>query len=163
STRTSIAIRRSCATPTSPSSSGAGGAPSPLISIATGSSRRSRALGPTPSGRGGAFSPRLPPSRSGWSARGAAPLDPLTRRCGDYSGVGTAEFLFTGDRYFFLEVNPRLQVEHGVTEAVAGIDLVELQIRIGRGEEIGDLELHESGAAIEARVCAEDPAREFLP
>jgi len=86
----------------------------------------------------------------------------LARRVG-YSGVGTVEFLFTGERYFLLEVNPRLQVEHGVTEAVAGIDLVELQIRIGRGEEIGDLEVHESGAAIEARVCAEDPAREFLP
>jgi acetyl/propionyl-CoA carboxylase alpha subunit/acetyl-CoA carboxylase carboxyltransferase component len=86
----------------------------------------------------------------------------LARRVG-YSGVGTVEFLFTGEGYFFLEVNPRLQVEHGVTEAVTGIDLVELQIRIGRGEEIGDLEVHESGAAIEARVCAEDPAREFLP
>ncbi len=80
-----------------------------------------------------------------------------------YSGVGTVEFLLAQGRYYFLEVNPRLQVEHGVTEAITGIDLVELQIRIGRGERIGGLEARERGVAIEARVCAEDPDREFQP
>ncbi|MET0152115.1 MAG: biotin carboxylase N-terminal domain-containing protein [Candidatus Binatia bacterium] len=86
----------------------------------------------------------------------------LARRVG-YSGVGTVEFLLSHGRYYFLEVNPRLQVEHGVTEAITGIDLVELQIRIGRGERIGGLEARERGVAIEARVCAEDPDREFQP
>jgi len=86
----------------------------------------------------------------------------LARRVG-YSGVGTVEFLFAEDRYYFLEVNPRLQVEHGITEAITGIDLVELQIRIARGESIAGLEVRERGVAIEARVCAEDPEREFLP
>ena len=80
-----------------------------------------------------------------------------------YRGVGTVEFLVVADRYFFLEVNPRLQVEHGVTESLTGIDLVELQIRIGRGEDIGGLAIREQGAAIEARVCAEDPTRDFAP
>jgi acetyl/propionyl-CoA carboxylase alpha subunit/acetyl-CoA carboxylase carboxyltransferase component len=86
----------------------------------------------------------------------------LAREVG-YRGVGTVEFLFAGDRYYFLEVNPRLQVEHGVTEALTGIDLVELQIRIGRGEDIGTVVVREQGAAIEARVCAEDPSRDFVP
>jgi acetyl/propionyl-CoA carboxylase alpha subunit/acetyl-CoA carboxylase carboxyltransferase component len=86
----------------------------------------------------------------------------LARRVG-YSGVGTVEFLYAQDRCYFLEVNPRLQVEHGVTEAITGIDLVELQIRIARGESLAGLEVREHGVAIEARVCAEDPEREFLP
>jgi acetyl/propionyl-CoA carboxylase alpha subunit/acetyl-CoA carboxylase carboxyltransferase component len=86
----------------------------------------------------------------------------LARSVG-YSGVGTVEFLLAHGSYYFLEVNPRLQVEHGVTEAITGVDLVELQIRIGRGERIGGLEARERGVAIEARVCAEDPDREFQP
>jgi acetyl/propionyl-CoA carboxylase alpha subunit/acetyl-CoA carboxylase carboxyltransferase component len=80
-----------------------------------------------------------------------------------YHGVGTVEFLLTGDDFFFLEVNPRLQVEHGITELIAGIDLVEIQIRIARGESISDIEIQRRGIALEARVCAEDPDEGFLP
>jgi len=80
-----------------------------------------------------------------------------------YHGVGTVEFLLTGGDFFFLEVNPRLQVEHGITELIAGIDLVEIQIRIARGESIADLSIQRRGIALEARVCAEDPDEGFLP
>lgn len=80
-----------------------------------------------------------------------------------YRGVGTVEFLLTGEDFFFLEVNPRLQVEHGITELIAGIDLVEIQIRIARGESIGDIPIQRRGIALEARVCAEDPDEGFLP
>ena len=80
-----------------------------------------------------------------------------------YSGVGTVEFLVSDEGYFFLEMNPRLQVEHGVTESLTGIDLVQLQIRIARGETLALLALREEGYAIEARVCAEDPDAGFLP
>jgi len=74
-----------------------------------------------------------------------------------YHGVGTVEFLVSEDEFFFLEVNPRLQVEHGITELIAGIDLVEIQIRIARGESIADIPIRRRGIALEARVCAEDP------
>lgn len=80
-----------------------------------------------------------------------------------YRGLGTVEFLLRGEEFFFLEVNPRLQVEHGVTEEVTGLDLVQLQIKIARGESLEGLEIRESGVAIEARVCAEDPDANFLP
>jgi len=86
----------------------------------------------------------------------------LAREVG-YAGIGTVEFLLSGDRFVFLEVNPRLQVEHGITEERTGVDLVQLQIRIGRGESLADLEFGERGAAIEARVCAEDPDQGFIP
>ena len=86
----------------------------------------------------------------------------LAERAG-YSGVGTVEFLVTADAFFFLEMNPRLQVEHGITEAITGLDLVELQIRIGRGESLEGLCFEERGVALEARVCAEDPDEGFLP
>ena len=82
-----------------------------------------------------------------------------------YDSLGTVETLFADDAFGFLEVNPRLQVEHGVTEAVTGIDLVTTQIRIAAGVPLGDL-LPEpataSGHAVEARVCAED-SRRMLP
>ncbi|MCP4036466.1 MAG: ATP-grasp domain-containing protein [bacterium] len=81
----------------------------------------------------------------------------------DYSGVGTVEFLLKDRGFYFLEVNPRLQVEHGITEEITGIDLVQLQIRIARGESIKGLEVKERGVAIEARLCAEDPDQGFLP
>ncbi len=81
----------------------------------------------------------------------------------DYAGVGTVEFLVSGDEFHFLEMNPRLQVEHGITEEITGVDLVQTQIRIARGESLAELEILETGHAIEARVCAEDPDKGFLP
>lgn len=80
-----------------------------------------------------------------------------------YVGAGTVEFLVENADYFFLEMNPRLQVEHGITEEITGTDLVQLQIRVARGEELPQLEFRERGYAIEVRVCAEDPDAGFLP
>ena len=84
-----------------------------------------------------------------------------------YCSAGTVEFLLddeTGE-FFFLEVNTRLQVEHPVTEAVTGIDLVREQLRIAQGEPLGyeQADVTFSGAAIEARLYAEDPSNDFLP
>jgi 3-methylcrotonyl-CoA carboxylase alpha subunit len=83
----------------------------------------------------------------------------------NYRGLGTVEFVVTGEEHYFLEVNPRLQVEHPVTEEVTGLDLVELQLRIA---DTGILPLTQadvqcSGHAFEARLCAEDAAAGFLP
>jgi acetyl/propionyl-CoA carboxylase alpha subunit/acetyl-CoA carboxylase carboxyltransferase component len=86
----------------------------------------------------------------------------LARRVG-YAGVGTVEFLVANGAFAFLEVNPRLQVEHGITEELCNIDLVELQIRIARGEPLPEFARASTGCAIEARVCAEDPEADFLP
>ncbi|MDH4176257.1 MAG: ATP-grasp domain-containing protein, partial [Thermoleophilia bacterium] len=79
-----------------------------------------------------------------------------------YVGAGTAEFLVDGDDVFFLELNGRIQVEHPVTEAVTGIDLVEQQLRIAAGERLVTDRHKAEGHAIEARLYAEDP-RTFLP
>ena len=78
-----------------------------------------------------------------------------------YVGAGTVEFAVEGGEFFFLELNGRIQVEHPVTEAVTGIDLVQWQLRIASGEHI-DLEPQSRGAAVEVRLYAEDP-RTFLP
>ena len=89
-------------------------------------------------------------------------------RAVDYVGAGTVEFIVDAhapDEPFFLEMNTRLQVEHAVTEAVTGIDLVAAQLRIAAGEQL-DLaqeDVQVSGHAIEARVYAEDPDSGFLP
>jgi acetyl/propionyl-CoA carboxylase alpha subunit len=79
-----------------------------------------------------------------------------------YESAGTAEFLVDGDDVFFLELNGRIQVEHPVTEAVTGLDVVELQLRVADGESVADLEVASRGHAVEARLYAEDP-RTFLP
>lgn len=84
----------------------------------------------------------------------------------DYLGAGTVEFLMDADhKFYFLEMNTRLQVEHPVSELISGIDLVELQIRIARGEElkIKQEDLKITGHALELRVYAEDPLNDFLP
>ncbi|MBS8232604.1 biotin/lipoyl-binding protein [Marinobacter salarius] len=83
----------------------------------------------------------------------------------DYRGLGTVEFLVAGDEYYFLEVNPRIQVEHPVTEAITGLDLVSLHLRIAEGAGLGFTQgnLKITGHAVEARLYAEDPAMQFAP
>jgi 3-methylcrotonyl-CoA carboxylase alpha subunit len=86
-------------------------------------------------------------------------------RVSGYVNAGTVEFLLAGESYYFLEVNTRIQVEHAVTEAIIGMDLVRLQLQIAADQPLeftqGDIKLH--GHAIEARIYAEDPDRNFLP
>ncbi|MGQ0700769.1 MAG: acetyl/propionyl/methylcrotonyl-CoA carboxylase subunit alpha [Panacagrimonas sp.] len=82
-----------------------------------------------------------------------------------YRGLGTVEFIVSGSDYYFLEVNPRLQVEHPVTEEVTGLDLVELQLRIAATGSLGltQEQVRVQGHAFEARIYAEDADAGFLP
>jgi pyruvate carboxylase len=94
----------------------------------------------------------------------------LARSVG-YHNAGTFEFLVAGDQHWFIEVNPRLQVEHTVTEQVTGIDLVQSQILIEQGHELASPEIgiyaqntvRPRGYAIQCRITTEDPANDFLP
>ncbi len=95
---------------------------------------------------------------------GQAAID-VAKAC-DYIGAGTVEFLLDADHnFYFLEMNTRLQVEHPVSEWIAGIDLVELQIKVARGDvlDIKQTDLKINGHALELRVYAEDPMNDFLP
>ncbi len=97
-------------------------------------------------------------------AMGEAAVD-VAKAC-DYVGAGTVEFLLDGNMdFYFLEMNTRLQVEHPVTELISGVDLVELQIKVARGEklEIKQEDLTINGHAVELRVYAEDPLEDFMP
>jgi len=86
-------------------------------------------------------------------------------RAAGYVNAGTVEFIFSDGEFFFLEVNARLQVEHPITEAVTGIDIVKEQIRIAAGMELSftQPDVTWTGHSIEMRINAEDPLRKFMP
>ncbi|WP_394796427.1 acetyl/propionyl/methylcrotonyl-CoA carboxylase subunit alpha [Armatimonas sp.] len=106
-------------------------------------------------------SPALTPTLRAQMAAAAV----LAGKAAGYVGAGTVEFLVSGDSFYFLEVNTRLQVEHPVTESITGTDLVAWQIAVARGEPLPltQEQIQSRGHCIEARIYAEDPATGFLP
>jgi 3-methylcrotonyl-CoA carboxylase alpha subunit len=108
--------------------------------------------------------PGLPDQTRWRMAEAAATLAAQER----YTGAGTVEFVVDAEtgEFFFLEMNTRIQVEHPVTEMTTGLDLVGLQLRLARGDDLSDLKqdkIRPHGSAIECRIYAENPARMFLP
>lgn len=90
----------------------------------------------------------------------------LAAKAAEYEGAGTIEFLLDKNKdYYFMEMNTRIQVEHGVTEMVTGLDLIKEQIRVAAGEKlsVSQEEVALRGHAIECRINAEDPKRKFMP
>lgn len=102
----------------------------------------------------------MPATRAAMGAAAVAAASAI-----DYRGAGTVEFICEGDDFFFMEMNTRLQVEHPVTEAITGVDLVEWQLRIAAGERLtlDQDAIQPSGHAVEVRIYAENPKKSFLP
>jgi acetyl/propionyl-CoA carboxylase alpha subunit len=111
---------------------------------------------------------RAPQIRGEVRARIAEAAVKLAKAC-NYQGAGTVEFLSDAktEEFFFLEMNTRIQVEHPVTEMITGVDLVAAQLRLAMGErlreELSQDRIKARGHAIEARVYAENPAKNFMP
>ena len=105
------------------------------------------------------------PTLDAHAARGGLCRRAQSGGCGRYVGAGTIEFVSNGKDVFFIEMNTRLQVEHPVTELITGIDLVEWQLRVASGEKLPltQDQITLNGHAIEARVYAENPDKNFMP